>query len=335
MTSFGYTLMTEQRGPRELVSDAVAAERAGFDFEVISDHYFPWLAEMAHSPYAWTVLGAAAQATSRIPLMTYVTCPTLRYHPAVVAQKAATLQILADGRFTLGLGSGENLNEHVVGQGWPSADVRQDKLSEAVGIIRSLLEGGYVTVEGEHFRVDSAKLWDLPEDGVPIAVAVSGKQSIERFAPVSDAMVAVEPDGDLVSGFRSSAGSDIACIGQLPVSFDPDAAVAAERAHELFRWFAGGWKVNAELPGTAGFAAATQFVRPEDVSASIPCGPDTAAHVEALRPYVEAGFTHVALAQVGGETQPAFLDYAQTQLLPALRKEFGEAKDSTIASRRI
>ena len=142
MTSFGYTLMTEQRGPRELVADAVAAERAGFDFEVMSDHYFPWLDEMGHAPYAWSVLGAVATATEQVPLMTYVTCPIMRYHPAVVAQKAATVSLLSGGRFTLGLGSGENLNEHVVGRGWPAADVRQEMLDEAVAIIRDLFDGG-------------------------------------------------------------------------------------------------------------------------------------------------------------------------------------------------
>ncbi|HEX2073179.1 MAG TPA: TIGR03557 family F420-dependent LLM class oxidoreductase [Geodermatophilus sp.] len=154
----GYTMMTEQAGPKDLVAHVVGAEETGFDFAVCSDHYFPWLDEMGHAPHAWTVLGAAAQATGRIPLMTYVTCPTVRYHPAVVAQQAATLQILSDGRFTLGLGSGENLNEHVVGGGWPPADVRQEMLVEAVRIIRDLFDGGYTNFRGEHFDVESAKL---------------------------------------------------------------------------------------------------------------------------------------------------------------------------------
>src|SRR3954451_11223818 len=155
----GYTMMTEQAGPKDLVSHVVGAGDAGFDFAVCSDHFFPWLDEMGHSPHAWTVLGAAAQATERIPLMTYVTCPIQRYHPAVVAQKAATLQILSDGRFALGLGAGENLNEHVVGQGWPSIDVRQDMLAEAIEVIRELHGGDLVTYDGEHFRVDSARIW--------------------------------------------------------------------------------------------------------------------------------------------------------------------------------
>jgi G6PDH family F420-dependent oxidoreductase len=257
----------------------------------------------------------------------------MRYHPAVVAQKAATVALLSEGRFALGLGAGENLNEHVVGRGWPGVDVRHAMLGEAIEIIRALFDGGYVTYEGAHFRVDSAKLWDVPEGGVPLAVAVSGRQSVEHFAPVSDAMVAVEPDAGVVNGFLAAAGAEVPVVGQLPVSFDPDPAAATERAHALFRWFAGGWKVNAELPGTAAFAAATQYVRPDDVAENIPCGPDPAAHVEAVRPFVEAGFTHVALAQVGGDAQPAFLDFARDTLLPALREEFGEAKDPAIRVR--
>lgn len=169
MAHIGYTMMTEQAGPRELVGHLVRAEEVGFDFSVTSDHYFPWLRAQGHSSYAWSVLGAAAQATSRIPLMTYVTCPTFRYHPAVVAQKAATLQLLSQGRFRLGLGSGENLNEHVVGGGWPSVDVRHEMLREAVEIIRALFGGGHVNRRGTHFDVESARLWDLPESAPPSA----------------------------------------------------------------------------------------------------------------------------------------------------------------------
>jgi G6PDH family F420-dependent oxidoreductase len=334
MVAFGYTLMTEQRGPRELVSDAVAAEQAGFDFEVISDHFFPWLDAQGHAPNAWSVLGAVATATQRVPLMTYVTCPIARYHPAVVAQQAATVALLAgDNRFVLGLGAGENLNEHVVGRGWPPANVRHEMLTEAVDIIGQLFRGGYVSTKGEHFRVDSAKLWDLPAARVPIAVAVSGSQSVEAFAPLVDAMVAVEPEAELVSGFDAAAGATLPKIGQQPISWDPDRDAAVTRAHDQFRWFAGGWKVNAELPGTAAFAAATQFVTPDDVADAIPCGPDVAAHVEAVRPFVEAGFTHVALVQIGGQTQADFLSFAARELLPALREEYGKSDDAAVTAR--
>jgi G6PDH family F420-dependent oxidoreductase len=318
MTRFGYTLMTEQSGPKELVGYAVDAEEAGFDFEVSSDHYSPWLTTQGHAPYAWTLLGAVAQATSRVELATYVTCPTMRYHPAVVAQKAATMQLLSDGRFILGLGSGENLNEHVVGEGWPPVAQRQDMLEEAVQIIRELHTGELVTWEGDYFRVDSARIWDAPEGGVPIGLAVSGDASIERFAPLGDHLIAVEPDASLVTGWAEARGPSAPqsrTIGQIPISWDPDAEAAVARAHDQFRWFAGGWSVNADLPTPKGFAGATQFVRPEDVAESIPCGPDLDAIVEAVRPYWEAGFSDIAIVQVGDEMQQRFLDEAAGPLL--------------------
>jgi G6PDH family F420-dependent oxidoreductase len=334
MVAFGYSLLCEQRGPRELVSDAVGAEDAGFDFAVISDHYFPWLDSQGHAPNAWPVLGAVAAATERIPLMRYLTCPIMRYHPVVVAQKAATVALLAgEGRFCLGLGAGENLNEHVIGAGWPPVNVRHEMLGEAIEIIGELFAGGYVNRRGAHYRVDSAKLWDCPEGGVPIAIAVSGEQSVESFAPVADAMVAVEPLPKLVQGFDAAAGTSLPKIGQQPISWDPDRDAAIARAHDQFRWFAGGWKVNAELPGTAAFAAATQFVTPDDVAGAISCGPDVTAHVESVRAFVDAGFTHVALVQVGGDTQHDYLTFAVRELLPALREEYGKAAAPAIRVR--
>jgi G6PDH family F420-dependent oxidoreductase len=323
MTRFGYTLMTEQADPRQLVRDAQAAERAGFDFEVSSDHYFPWLEAQGHASYAWSVLGAVSQVTERVELMTYVTCPTIRYHPAVVAQKAATLGLLSEGRFTLGLGAGENLNEHVVGRGWPSVRVRQEMLAEAVQIIRSLFEGELVDHTGEHFRVESARLWDKPETAVPIAVAVSGERGIERYEPLADHLIAVEPEPDLVTAWgkaRQDAGRPASrAIGQIPICWGPDKDAAVKVAHEQFRWFGGGWAVNADLPTTAGFAAASQFVRPEDVAESIPCGPEVGPVVEAVSAYWDAGFTDIALIQVGADSQSEFLRFAESELLPALR----------------
>ncbi len=318
--TYGYTLMTEQSGPRELVGHASAAEQAGFDFEVMSDHYFPWLDEMGHSPYAWSVLGAVTQVTERVELMTYVTCPTMRYHPAVVAQKTATIDLLSDGRFTLGLGAGENLNEHVVGRGWPPANVRHEMLEEAVTIIRSLLDGGYVDFAGRHFRVDSAKVWDLPTQPIPLAVAVSGEQSVKTFAPLADHLVAVEPKVELVQMWEAASTKPHSRkIGQLPICWGADRDSCIDRAHELFRWFGGGWKVNAELPGTAGFDGASQFVTRDDVADSIPCGPDLDAIVRAVREFEAAGFTDVALVQIGDESQRDFLGVAEKELLPALR----------------
>lgn len=324
MTNFGYTLMTEQSGPRELVRYAVAAEEAGFDFEVSSDHYSPWLTEQGHAPYAWTVLGAVAQATSRVGLMTYVTCPTMRYHPAVVAQKSATLQILAEGRFTLGLGSGENLNEHVVGEGWPAIQDRQEMLREAVEIIRALHTGELVDHRGEYYQVDSARVWDVPDEGVDLGLAVAGDRAIEALAPLGDHLIGVEPESSLVEGWNAvdgakKIGSEARAIGQIPICWDPDEDTAIKKAHEQFRWFGGGWQVNADLPTPAGFSGATQFVRPEDVAGSIPCGPDLDKIVEAVSAYWKGGFTDIAIVQIGDEGQDRFLQEAAGPLLEKLR----------------
>jgi G6PDH family F420-dependent oxidoreductase len=324
MTRFGYTLMTEQSGPKELVRYAISAEQMGFDFEVSSDHYSPWLAAQGHAPYAWTVLGAVAHATESVELFTYVTCPTMRYHPAVVAQKAATLQILADGRFTLGLGSGENLNEHVVGKRWPTVARRHEMLREAIQIIRELFSGDVVDWKGAYYEVDSARVWDIPDVPVPIAAAVSGERSVEMFAPLADHLIAVEPKKELVHEWheaRRATGlpGDVRVIGQIPICWDPDRDAAVKRAHEQFRWFGGGWHVNSDLPTTAGFAGATKYVLPEDVAESIPCGPNLDAVVEAVSAYWKAGFTDIALVQIGDERQEQFLKEAAGPLLEKLR----------------
>jgi hypothetical protein len=285
MVAIGYTIMGEQAGPKQLVADARRAEDVGFDFIAASDHYFPWLDSQGHAPYVWSVLGAVAHATERIELMTYVTCPILRYHPAVVAQKAATVQLLADGRFTLGVGSGEHLNEHVVGDAWPAVDVRHEMLRESLEIIRQLFTGDTVTFRGDYLECVDAKLWDLPPEPPRIGVAVSGAASSE-----------------------------------LALCYDADESAAVKRAHDQFRWFSGGWSVNAELRDTTAFASASQSVREEDVAEGIPCGPDVAKHVEAVQKFVDAGYTHVAVVQIGAEHQDVFFDWAQAELLPELRK---------------
>src|SRR5918998_554158 len=213
MTSFGFSLMCELHDPRSLVQQAQRAEAAGFDFVTISDHFHPWLYSHGHSPYAWSVLGAVSEATERLRMMTLVTAPIIRYHPAIVAQKAATMGALSGGRFELGLGSGENLNEHVVGHGWPPARTRHEMLAEAIDVIRALWGGGYVTHHGEHYDVEDARIFTLPDDPVPLYVAVSGERSIELALEHADGMVAVDPERELTARFHGQPR-----IGQLAVS---------------------------------------------------------------------------------------------------------------------
>jgi G6PDH family F420-dependent oxidoreductase len=326
MTEWGYALSSEEHRPQDLVRNGVRAEEEGFEFLMVSDHFHPWVDRQGHSPFVWSTIGGLAVATERVRIGTGVTCPTVRIHPAIIAQAAATSAVMTSGRFFLGVGSGENLNEHVVGAGWPPANVRHEMFAEALTIIAELFDGGYVNYAGKHFRVDSAKLWDLPERRVPIATAVSGRQSIELGAPRADAMIAVAPDASLVHGWNEvSQARDTRKIGQLPISWDTDRDAAVHRAHEQFRWFAGGWKVNAELPGPASFAAASQFVTEQDVAEQIPCGPDVDPIVSAVSDFWEAGFTDVALLQIGGRHQDQFFPFAERELLPALREAAKQA----------
>ncbi len=321
MTRFGYTMMCEQSRPDQLVGDLRLAEEAGFEFSVISDHFQPWLEEQGHSGYAWSILGAAAQATESIGLMTYVTCPILRYHPAIVAQKAATMQILSDGRFRLGLGAGENLNEHVVGKRWPSVGVRHEMLTEAVDIIGALFDAeGSVNYRGRHFDVETARLWDRHDERVPIGIAVSGENSCRLAGEKADLMVGVEPRPELGEMFDAAGGAGKPRVGQIAVCYDEDRDTAVARAHAQFRWFGLGWKVNADLPNPDGFDSATQFVTLAQVAEQIACGPDVEEHVEKIKPMLDAGYTELALVQIGADHQDVFIDWAERELLPALRK---------------
>ncbi len=320
ITAFGYTMMTEQSRPDQLIRDVQMAEAAGFEFSVCSDHYQPWLESQGQSGYAWAILGAAAQATERIGLMSYVTCPILRYHPAVVAQKAATVQILSGNRFRLGLGAGENLNEHVIGRGWPSVGQRHQMLEEAVEIINALFDAEEpVSRRGEYFSIETAKLWSRPDKRTPIGIAVSGPDSCRLAGQSADVMISTEPEPELIEQFEAAGGTGKAKVGQLALSYDSDREAAIERAHDQFRWFGLGWKVNADLPNPDSFEGATQFVTPEDVAGALGCGPDVEEHVEKVRPFIDAGYDEVAFVQIGAEHQESFIRWAEREFLPALR----------------
>jgi G6PDH family F420-dependent oxidoreductase len=330
MAAFGYKLMSEEHGPRELVRNACRAEDCGFDFVAISDHYHPWLGTQAHSPLAWTVLGAIAARTQRIGLATAVTCPTMRYHPALVAQFAATLSILSGGRFTLGLGAGENLNEHVIGLGWPPPRVRQEMLGEAVDVIRLLWEGREVSYEGAHVRLDRAKLWDRPDGPLPIAMAAGGPKAARLAAEKAAGLFATEPRRDLIDAWRDDGG-DGGTFAEVALCWARDEAEAVCVAHERFRFAALGWKLMAELPGPSNFEAATRWVRPDDVAKQIACGPDPGRHVAAVKKYLDAGFDHIVLVGVGPD-QEGFLRFWEHELAPLLRRE--TSRRETHVSRR-
>jgi G6PDH family F420-dependent oxidoreductase len=318
MATFGYKLMSEEHGPKELLQNARRAEELGFDFVAISDHYHPWLSVQGHSPQAWTVLGAIAARTERIGLTTAVTCPSIRYHPAVVAQFAATLGVLSGDRFTLGLGAGENLNEHIVGAGWPAPHARQAMLGEAIDIITQLWSGEEVSFEGEYFEVDRAKLWDRPAKPPALAIAAGGPKAAQLAGQKGAGLFATEARKDLVQHW-SQAGGKGARYAEVGLCWAAKEADAVRVAHERFSFGVLGWPLQTELPTPGGFEAAVSKVRPEDVSQQVGCGPDPERHVAAVRKYADAGFDHLVLVGVGPD-QEGFLRFWKEELAPRLRK---------------
>jgi G6PDH family F420-dependent oxidoreductase len=317
MLRLGYKLMSEEHGPKELVKNAERAEQAGFDFAAISDHFFPWIEEQGHSPLAWPVLGAIANATDRLGLMTAVTCPTMRYHPAIIAQGAATLAILTNGRFTLGLGSGERLNEHVVGLGWHGIAERHERFAEAVDIIQGLLKGELTNYRGKHLQLDNAKLYDRPGKKPPVVIAAGGPRAAKLAGEKGDGLMTTEPKRELVEAF-SAAGGNGPRYAEVGMCWARSEEEARKTAHKYFRWSVAGWPVQAELPDTESFAAASKHVTPENVAEKITCGPSVEHHVKAVKKYIDAGFNHIILTQIGPD-QDSFLEMIKKELAPAVR----------------
>jgi G6PDH family F420-dependent oxidoreductase len=317
MPSYGFKLMTELHGPATLLEQARQAEGAGFDFLGISDHIHPWLDSHGHSSFAWSVLGGLATTTERVELVTMVTCPIVRYHPAIVAQMAATIGVMSGGRFRLGVGAGERLNEHVVGNGWPSADVRHEMLEEAIEVLRLLWQGGFQSHRGRHFTVEDAQIYDLPEQPVPIFLAASGDASATLAGEIADGLVAIDPQASIVDTFAEAGGDRSSTWAEVAVSWHPDEAEARRIAHEKLRFSAQGWKVMAELPNPVNFEAATEVVTEEQIAESVPCGNDPKAFAEAVQEFVDAGFEHVAVMPAGDDTE-GFLRFWTDEVRPLL-----------------
>ncbi|MFI7277099.1 TIGR03557 family F420-dependent LLM class oxidoreductase [Streptomyces sp. NPDC049879] len=314
----GYKLASEAFGPDELVRQAVLAERAGFDFVEMSDHFHPWLDNQGHSPFTWTVFGAIAAKTDRVGLATGVTCPTVRYHPAVIAQAAATLALLSGGRFTLGLGAGERLNEHVVGPGFPeSVPERHERLREAVEIIKLLWRGGYRSYEGRHLRLADARVFDLPDEPPLVALAAGGHEAATLAAETGCGLFATEPRPELVDTYRQSGG-DLPRYAEVPLAWAPDERTAARAALETNRWGVTGWKVMSELPNPVNFEAATTTVREEDMLEQFACGSDPDHHVAMARKFADAGFDRLVLMNAGPDPD-GFIEFFRDELAGRLR----------------
>ena len=313
----GYKLATEAFGPAELIRQAVLAEEAGFDFVEMSDHYHPWLEAQGHSAFTWSVLPVIAAKTKRIGLATGVTCPSVRYHPAIIAQAAATMALVSDGRFTLGVGAGERLNEHVVGLGFPAERMRHERFREALEIIRLLWRGGYRSYEGKHLQLEDARVFDLPDKLPVIAVAASGPVSARIAAELGDGLFATEPDGDLVSSWQNLGGSGPA-YAEMPLAWAADEDKAAQAVLEKSRFALTGWKVMAELPNPVNFEAATASITADQVKSQFACGPDASRHLEVARQFADAGFDHL-VAMNAGPDPDGFMDFFARELAGPLR----------------
>jgi G6PDH family F420-dependent oxidoreductase len=313
----GYTLSSEEFGPTELVGFARRAEEAGFDFASISDHFHPWVDRQGNSPFVWAVLGGISQVTERLRVGTGVTCPTTRIHPAIVAQAAATAAAMLPGRFWLGVGSGENLNEHIVGEGWPETAVRQERLEEAIEVIRKLWEGGLTSHHGRHYTVENARLYSLPEEPPPIIVATAGERATELAGRVGDGMFGLVPDRAVIEAFEEAGGSGKERFGQVHVCW---AESEEEAKRTALRWWpnaAASGNLPWELPLPSHFESATEWAGEDDIAESIVCGPDPEPHVAAIREFVEAGYDNVYFHQVGPH-QEGFMRFAESELLPRL-----------------
>ena len=316
MTEFGYWLSSEEHPPLDLVRNTQRAEELGFSFAMISDHFHPWIDAQGHSPFVWGVLGGIAASTERIELATGVTCPMIRTHPAIVAHAAATVAAMMPGRFTLGVGTGENLNEHVLGDRWPAPDERIELLEEAIEVIRLLWQGGERTHRGKHYTVDHAQLYTLPDKPIPIAVAASKPIAAELAGRAGDGLVTTEPNNETVEQYVGGGG-DGPRYGQVRLCWAEDEEKAKQTVFELWRHSGLGGTINQELPRPSDFDAVAASVTLEMATEGVPCGPDPKPVLAAIREWEQAGFDHIAVHQVGPD-QEGFFRFWEQELQPEL-----------------
>lgn len=317
MTELGYAISSEEHAPLDLVKNARLAEEAGFRFALISDHYHPWIDEQGHSPFVWGVIGAIAQATERLELGTGVTAPTVRIHPAIIAQAAATSACLLPGRFFLGVGTGENLNEHILGDRWPPFELRIEMLEEAIEVMRLLWQGGMQTHYGEHYVVENARVYDLPEQPVRVMVAASGEQAAQLAGRAGDGLISTSPDEETMAAFDAAGGEGKPRFGQLTLCWADDRGEAIRTAHRV-------WP-NAALPGQLSqdlllplhYEQASTLVTEDHIAEMMPCGPQAQPVLDLIEKYAKAGYSHIYLHQIGPE-QEGFLKWASREILPEL-----------------
>ena len=315
MTEFGYFLSSEEHGPDALVRQAQQAEQAGFRSVWISDHYHPWNDRQGNSPFVWAVIGGIA-ATTQLRVTTAVTCPTVRIHPAVLAQAAATAAAMLPGRFLLGVGSGENLNEHVLGDRWPRVEVRLEMLEEAVEVMRTLWEGKLTSHDGRHYQVENARVYTLPETPPPVLVSALGSKSVSLAARIGDGLISTQPDRESLEQYAAEGGKGPR-QGGLKVCWARDEQAARKTAHELWPNTLLPGQLSQELALPSHFEQATQLVTEDALAEMVACGPDPERHLASIRQYVDAGFDEVYVSQIGDD-QAGFFDFWRLELAPRL-----------------
>jgi G6PDH family F420-dependent oxidoreductase len=317
MQALGFSLSCELYAPRQLVDLARRVEQAGFDFALISDHYHPWVSAQGQAPFVWTVLGAIAEATSRLRVGTGVTCPLMRTHPAIIAHAAATTAAMFDDRFFLGLGAGENLNEHILGDRWPPPTERHEMLVEAIEIIRRLWSGDLVSYDGGYYHVDEARLFTLPETSPDIILAASGTQSAQLAAEVCDGLMGVAPDASMLKAFDEAAPGKLAKYGQVTLAWGDSESAARKTLVDLWPQSGLGGNLKWETKTFELFEDGAKPLTEEQIVGNTPCGPDPDVHLEAIRAYEEAGYTHVSLHQIGRD-HAGFFEFVEQELKPRL-----------------
>ena len=318
MVKIGYGISSEEHAPSDIVGHARRAEEAGFTYSLISDHFHPWVPRQGHSPFVWNVIGGIAAVTKNLRLGTGVTCPIIRIHPAIMAQAAATAACMLPGRFFFGVGTGERLNEHVLGDHWPSHEVRLEMLEEAIELMRHLWQGGTRSFRGDYYEAENACIYDLPAEPIPVAIAAAGPEAAELAGRVADALVNFEPNGDVVKTFEKAGAKGKPKYGQMKVCWGADEKKAKETAREW--WPNAGLKgpLNVELALPEHYEEASQDVTPDEVAKKIVCGPDPAKHIAKIEEFAKAGYDHVYLTQVGPD-QEGFIQFAAKELMPKFR----------------
>jgi coenzyme F420-dependent glucose-6-phosphate dehydrogenase len=324
MPSIGYALSSEEHRPSDLVGYARLAEESGFTFALISDHFHPWIDAQGQSSFVWSVLGGIAEATSTLEIGTGVTCPTIRIHPAIIAHAAATTAAMMPGRFFLGVGTGENLNEHILGDRWPDWDVRSRMLVEAVGVIRELWKGEVTSFEGDFYEVQNARIYTLPEKPIPIHVAASGPRAARIAGEIGDGFIGTGPEKELLDAFDKGRRTRRPRYGQLTVCWGRDEQEARRTAHRLWPTAAIPGESGQELPNPKHFEQLAKIVTEDMIAEQVVCGPDIDRHVEAIQKYVDAGYDHVYIHQVGPD-QEGFLEAYSRDVLPRF-SESGRAR---------